>query len=175
MLKKWSPQKWVNSFLHPLYPINLQIEIWPSQSTEVCSLFLHPGCYYLVQVLTSSTLGSWSITFSFPCIHSFCHMIPNPFFTLHSRVILPNYVNRVTSPPAFHLHCLSATDLLQSPRTWYGLLLSLIPPLPCPFPTTTPTVALWHSSTGGGVGWAMVGKTSHYYSHTFDACDCLCP
>lgn len=83
---------------------------------------------------------------------------PNPSFTLHGRVILPNYVNWLTWPPAFHPHCLSARDLLQSPRTWHGLLLSLIPPLLCPFPTATPTAALWHSSTGRGVGWAVVGR-----------------
>ena len=178
MLKKWSPQKWVSSSLYPLYPINLQIEIRP-KSTEVCSFFLHPHCYYLVQVLTSSDLCSWNITFSSPCFHSCCHMILNSFFTLHSRVILPNFVNRLTSPPAFHPHCLSATDLLQSPRTWHSLLLSLISPLLCSFPTTTPTVALWHSSTGGGAGagWVVVGEMSHYlfHSHIFDACDCLCP
>ena len=150
-----------------------------STSTEVCSFFLHPHCYYLVQVLTSSDLCSWNITFSSPCFHSCCHTILNSFFTLHSRVILPNFVNRLTSPPAFHPHCLSATDLLQSPRTWHSLLLSLISPLLCSFPTTTPTVALWHSSTGGGAGagWVVVGEMSHYlfHSHIFDACDCLCP
>ena len=31
---------------------------------------------------------------------------PNPSFTLHGRVILPNYVNWLTWPPAFHPHCL---------------------------------------------------------------------
>lgn len=174
MLKKWSPQKWVSSFLHPLHPINLHTEVRPSQSTEVCSLSLHPGCYYLVQ-RSPPLIWAPGILLSHP--HASILVATWSQSILHSTrqsdfAKLCELTNVATCLPSSLPFCQRPSavpqDLARPPPLSHS---PVALPLPHRDPYCSPLTFLHWQRSGVGSG----GEMSHYYSHTFDACDCLCP